>query len=186
MDTPDLNTVLDFEPEDFLTSLFRTAKAILLSPGLFFQGMKRDGGLRNPLIFLASCVVVNTLLVALLLKSQSLIARSLVLGIVLPFVTAGVLYFIITRLFKASGTYEAAFRVNAYSAAVALLSWIPLVGVLLELYRIYLIVLGLSFAFSIKASRAFLAVILTVFVYLVASAALTHITGGQWPNVGPS
>jgi hypothetical protein len=183
--TPYHSDITDFNPESFLTSLFRTAKAILLSPRLFFKGMKREGGLRNPLIFLVTCVVVHTLLVALLLKDQSLVARNLVLGIVLPFVTAGVLFFIITRLFKASGTYEAAFRVNAYSAAVALVSWIPLAGILLELYRIYLIVLGLSCTFSIKASRALLAVILTVFVYMVASAAATHITGGQWPKMAP-
>ncbi len=176
----------DFDPnENFLANFFHTAKAILLSPRLFYEGMNRNAGLRNPLIFLACCVVVHTLLVGLVLKNQSLVARNLVFGMVLPFVTAGILFFIITRLFKASGTYEIAFRVNAYAAAVALMSWIPLVGIALEFYRIYLVVVGLSCTFSIKASRAFLAIVLTVFVYMAASASIHHITGGHWPRAVP-
>jgi hypothetical protein len=175
----------DFEPHDFLRSLFRTAKAILFSPKVFFEGMKREGGLRNPFIFLACCVLIHTVIVGLLLKNQSLMATNLVFGMVQPFVTAGLLFLIITRLFKASGTYEMAFRANAYSAAVALFSWIPLVGVILEFYRIYLIVLGLSSAFSIKTSRAFLAVAMTLLVYMILGTTIGHMTGGSWPGAAP-
>ena len=185
MDTSRDNTITDFEPHAFLSSLFRTAKAILFSPKVFFEGMKREGGLRNPFIFLACCVLIHTLIVGLLLKNQSLIASNLVFGIVQPFVTAGILFFIITRLFKASGTYEMAFRANAYSAAVALLSWVPLVGVILEFYRIYLIVLGLSSTFSIKTSRAFLAVAITLLVYMILGTTIGHMTGGPWPGAVP-
>jgi len=175
----------DFEPDNFFRSLFDTSKAILFSPKKFFEQMKTSGGLRNPFIFLACCVLIHTVIIGLLLKDQDLIARNLVFGIVQPFVTAGVLFFIITRLFKASGTYEMAFRANAYSAAVALLSWMPLVGVILEFYRVYLIVLGLSSTFSIKASRAFLAIAITLFVYMVLGTTLGHITGGLWPGAVP-
>ena len=175
----------DFAPNNFLISFFRTAKAILLSPRLFYEGMNMEGGLRNPFLFLTCCVLTHTLIIGLLLKNQSLIASNLLFGMVLPFVTAGILFFIIARLFKTSGTYEMAFRVNAYAAAVALLSWIPFVGMPLEFYRIYLIVVGLSSTFSIKASRAIMAVVLTMFVYIAASAALHHITGGQWPKAVP-
>jgi len=185
MDTFHDNTMTDFEPHDFLSSLFRTAKAILFSPKRFFEGMKREGGLRNPFIFLACCVLIHTAIVGLLLKNQNLIASNLVFGMVQPFVTAGILFFIITRLFKASGTYEMAFRANAYSAAVALLSWIPLVGVILEFYRIYLIVLGLSSTFSIKMSRAFLAVAITLVVYMILGTTIGHMTGGPWPGAVP-
>lgn len=181
----DQDTPTDFAPGNFLSSLFLTAKAILFSPRLFYEEMNREGGLRNPFLFLTCCVLTHTLIVGLLLQNQSIIASNLLFGIVLPFVTAGILFFIITRLFKASGTYEMAFRVNAYSAAVALLSWIPMVGMLLEFYRIYLIVVGLSSAFSIKASRAFMAVVLTIFVYMAASTAVYHFTGGQWPKAAP-
>ena len=185
MDIPHHDTTTDFDPNNFLTSLFGTAKAILFSPKIFFEGMNREGGLRNPFIFLACCVLIHTLIAGLLLKNQGLIARNLVFGMVLPFLTAAILYFIITRLFKASGTYEMAFRANAYSAAVALLSWMPLVGIILEFYRIYLIVLGLSSAFSIKISRAFLAIAITLLVYMVLGTTIGRMTGGLWPGALP-
>jgi len=179
------NTMTDFEPQNLLSSLFRTAKAILFSPRVFFEGMEREGGIRNPFIFLACCVLIHTVIVGLLLKNQSLIATNLVFGMVQPFVTAGILFLIITRLFKTSGTYEMAFRANAYSAAVALLSWIPLVGVLLEFYRIYLIVLGLSSTFAIKTSRAFWAVAITLLLYMIVGTTIGHMTGGSWPGASP-
>jgi len=182
MNTTQKNMPDDFAPDDFLNNLFFVSKAVLLSPGLFYQGMKRNGGLRNPTLYLASCVLVHALIVGLLLKNGSLLALNLLFGMVFPFVTAGILFYIITNLFKASGTYEAAFRVNAYASAVALLSWMPVIGVLLEFYRLYLICMGLSNAFAIKTSRAFLAVLLTIFVYAIASLAIFQITGGQWPK----
>jgi hypothetical protein len=185
LDTLHHNAAADFDPEHFLTSLFGTAKAILFSPKIFFEGMNREGGLRRPFIFLACCVVIHSLIAGLLLKNPSLTVRNLVFGMILPFVTAAVLYVILTRLLKASGTYEMAFRANAYSAAVALLSWVPMVGIVLEFYRIYLIVLGLSSTFSIKVSRAFVAIVITLLLYMALGAAIARITGGVWPGGVP-
>ncbi len=185
MSTAQQNTVDEFRPEDFLSSLFRVTKAVLVSPRPFFEGMKSQGGLRNPLIFLASCVLIHALLVGFVLKSQALIAPNLIYGLVMPFITAGFLFFIIAWLFKVSGTYEMAFRVNAYAAAIALLSWIPTVGLVLEFYRIYLIVVGLSCTFSIKTSRALLATVMTMFIYMLLGTAIFHMTAGQWPSAAP-
>ena len=106
-------------------------------------------------------------------------------GIAMPFVTAGILFFFITRFFKASGTYEAALRVNAYAAAVNLVTWIPMVGLLLEFYRLYLIAWGLSYAFSIRVSRAALAIVMTMVTYTLLGYVLFHVLGGQAPNVAP-
>lgn len=185
MDTPHHDMMTDFEPDNFLRSLFDTSKAILFFPKKFFEQMKTSGGLRNPFIFLACCVLIHALIVGLLRKNQTLVVANLVWGIIMPFVTAGILLFIITRLFKGSGTYEMAFRVNAYSAAVAFLSWIPMVGVLLEFYRIYLIVLGLRSTFAVKASWAFLAVVMTLVIYMFLGGTIAHMTGGQWPKAVP-
>jgi hypothetical protein len=172
----------DFEPNNFLNSLLLVSKGVLLSPGFFYRGMKRQGGLGTPFFFLASCVLVHTLIVGLLFKNHSIIATNLLFGLVFPFITAGILYYIMTQLFKAPGTYEVAFRVNAYAAAVALVSWIPLIGIILEFYRLYLIGVGLCQTFEIKPSRAFLAIVLTIFVYMVASLAIHQVTGGLWPS----
>lgn len=174
-------SIADFDPQRFLASFIETSKFVLLNPKHFFHGMKRQGGIRNPFLFLGSCVLIQTLLAALLRGNPSMTAPSLLYGMAFPLITAGILFFIITRLFKVQGTYEMAFRVNAYSAAVALFSWIPLVGMLLEFYRLYLIGVGLGYVFSIRGSQAFLAILFTIIIYIAASGVLAHLTGGGLP-----
>ncbi|NVM20187.1 MAG: YIP1 family protein [Desulfobacterales bacterium] len=186
MISPEQNAQIDFTPSNFLGSLFLVVKTVLLSPGFFYEKMKTEGGLRNPLIFLICCVLIHTLIVSLFVAKPTIIIFNLINGILMPFVTAGILFFIITRLFKASGTYELSLRVNAYAAATALFSWIPVIGLLLQLYRFYLIALGLSRTFSIKLSQSFLAIAITVVIYIVTlGPIMSYILGGQPPPPVP-
>ena len=167
----------EFDPKNLFSSFFRTSKAILLSPKMFFQGMRRDGGLLNPFLYLLYCIVFHVLVFGLLQKNPLFMLRTLVLGLIFPLITAGILLLITTKVFRASGSYETVFRLNAYASAVNLLSWLPLIGLLFEFYRIYLLVVGLSFAFSIKMTRAFLAILVTMAIYIIAAAAISHFTG---------
>lgn len=169
----------DFVPGNFLSSLFSIAKTILLSPRLFYRKMRTDGGLRNPTLYLVCCVLIHTLFVGLSVRDQTIVVRNIAYGMAMPFVTAGILFLFITKVFKESGTYEAAFRVNAYAAAVNLVTWIPMVGLLFEFYRLYLIAWGLSYAFSIRVSRAALAIVMTMITYVVLGQIVFHFLGGQ-------
>jgi hypothetical protein len=179
MTLPGPSPIREFNPQDFFPSLVETSKNVLLHPTVFFDGMKKDGGFRNPFIYLTVCVAVQTLLASILLGNPSIIPRNLAFGMVFPMLTAAILFFIIGQLFKTPGTYEMAFRVNAYAGAVSLFSWIPLMGMILELYRLYLIGIGLTYVFSIKGSRALLALLLTLIVYIVLSGAVAHLAGGK-------
>ena len=161
------NTINDFDPGNFLSSFFHTAKAVLFSPRSFYEGMRSEGGILNPFIFLTVCALTHTLFVGLTIKQGVIIALSLFNGLVMPFITAWILYIIVTGLFKGSGTYEAAFRVIAYSAATALISWVPMGGFVLEFYRLYMIAFGLSYVFSVKFSKTLLAVGITVVIYVI-------------------
>lgn len=176
----------DFAPDDFLSSFFRTVKAVLLVPGFFYERMKTNGGLRNPFVFLISCVLIHALIVGLFTRNQATIAFHVINEFLFPFAAAGILFFIITRLFKASGTYEAVFRINAYAAATALFSWIPLIGLFVQFYRFYLITIGLSRAFSIRGSQAVIAIVITVIIYVFAlGPIMTQILGSQWLTAAP-
>lgn len=178
----------DFVPANFLNSFFDTAKAVLLSPRLFYSRMKTEGGLRNPTIFLVSCVVIHTAIATLVLGHHALTFAKVALGIGLPFATAGIMFLIVTRLYKASGTYEAAFRVNAYAAALNLFTWVPILMILLiiELYRIYLMAWGLAHAFSMRVSRAVFAIVITIFIYAALGTLLGPVfLGGQAPTASP-
>ena len=167
----------EFDPKNLFSSFYQTSKAIILSPKVFFQEMRRDGGFLNPFLYMLYCIVFHVLVFGLLQKDPMFMLRTLILGLIFPMITAAILFLIITKLFKASGSYETVFRVNAYASVVNLLSWLPLIGLLFEFYRIYLIVVGLSFAFSIKMTRAFLAILMTMAMYIIAAGAISHFTG---------
>ena len=173
------NLINEFDPKNLFSSFYQTSKAILLSGRRFFQGMRRDGGFLNPFLFLLYCIVFHVLVFGLLQKNPLFMLRTLVLGLMFPLITSGILFFFITGVFKAPGSYETVFRVNAYASAVNLVTWLPLIGWLFEFYRVYLIVIGLSYAFSIKMTRAFLAILLTMVIYIIAAAAISHFTGWQ-------
>ena len=171
--------LMEFEPNHFFSSFFHTSKAILISPRDFFPRMKKKGDYLKPFVYMLCCVAFHVVIFGVLHKNPNVMVKTLLLGMVFPLITAGILFVIVTRIFKATGSYETVFRINAYASAANLVTWLPLIGILLELYRIYLIVVGLSEAFSIKLSQAFLSVVLTMAVYIAAAAALTPVMGGQ-------
>ncbi len=175
---PEKQLVDEFDSGDALASFRKITVGVLLSPGTFFETMRTTGGLVNPATYLAGCVLINTAIVGFLSKDVALMIKSLALGITFPFITAGILHFILTRLFGSRGTYEGALRVNAYAAAVNLVSWFPVVGILVEFYRVYVIATGLCIVFSTTGRRAFLAVALTIALLMLAALAFNRITTG--------
>lgn len=168
----------EFDPRDFMTSFRVMAAGVLLSPRAFFLEMRRSGGMMAPFLFMLACLLIHTLIVGLLHKDMALIGRNLALGLTFPFITAGLSFVLLTRLFQARGTFEAAFRVNAYAAAINLLSWFPMVGVLLEFYRLYVVTVGLSTTFETKPWKAFVVLVLIVGLYIVLASRLGNTLGG--------
>ncbi len=162
----------DFDPGDALASFLEISVSVLFSPRTFFTAMRLTGGLIKPGIYLAGCILVNGVIVGFLSKDSALMVKIVGLGLTFPFVSAGILHFILTRLLGAHGSYEAALRVNAYAAAVNLVSWFPVVGTLLEFYRVYVITVGLRIAYGTTDRRAFLAVALTIALLMLAVLAL--------------
>lgn len=162
----------EFDPRHFLTSFRQVAVGVLMSPRAFFPGMRRSGGFGPPLLFLLTCLLIHTAIVGLLHKNVALMGRNLLLGILFPFITAGLLHLLLTMGFRARGTFEAAFRVNAYAAAVNLLSWFPVVGMLLEFYRLYVMTVGLSAVYKTAAWKALLALVLIVALYAALASSM--------------
>jgi hypothetical protein len=167
--TPERRPPEAFDPHNAMATFRAVTLAVLFSPRTFFAAMRPSGGLVNPGLYLVACVLVNTVIVGLINKDVRLMIQSLALGVTFPFITAGLMHLILTRLLGARGSYEAALRVNAYAAAVNLVSWIPLVGAFLELYRVYVITVGLGIVFQLPARKAFLAVALTIALLMLAA-----------------
>lgn len=146
-----------------LSGFLGTAKAVLLRPGAFFPSMPVEGGLAAPHLFFLLCTSVF-LLASVGLNvagAEELDPRILLLVLVvpvLPFVDAAFLYLLAVKVLGGHGSYEGTFRVVCYASAVNLVTWVPLVGLLAQLYEIYLAALGLSAVHRIGMGRAFIAV----------------------------
>jgi hypothetical protein len=167
----------EFDPRTAFRSFPRVVLAVLLSPRDFFQALNRRGGYAAPFLFLTICVLIHVAMVGLYHRNYWLVLQNLAMGVSFPFITAGVLHFILVKWFRSAGTYEAAFRVNAYSAAVNMVTWIPVAGLVMEFYRIYLLMLGLSAVYAVRASRALIALVLTMAGYILVSGILSSLTG---------
>ena len=149
-----------------LLGFLTTAKAVLLSPRRFFPSMPVEGGLLGPYVFFLFCTIFSFVVsICLTLAVSGSISPWILLvmfmAIWMPFVSAGVLNFLLTKLLRAGGSYEATFRVVCYASAVNLFAWIPVFFVILlfQCYEIYLSALGLSIVHRTSVAQALLVVI---------------------------
>ena len=158
------------QPEPSGSGLLRgflsTAKAVLLSPRRFFPSMPVEGGLLGPYVFFLFCTTFSFVVsICLTLATSGSISPWILLvmfvAIWMPFVSAGILNFLFTKLLRTGGSYEATFRVVCYSSAVNLFAWFPVFFVILlfQFYEIYLSALGLSIVHRVSVGQALLVVI---------------------------
>lgn len=163
-----------------LIGFLTTAKAVLLRPRRFFPSMPVEGGLLGPYVFFLFCTIFSFVVsICLTLATSGNISPWILLvmfaAIWMPFVSAGVLNFLLTKLLRTGGTYEATFRVVCYASAVNLFAWIPVFFVILlfQCYEIYLSALGLSIVHRTSVAQALLVVIgalLTISVIITLAA----------------
>jgi hypothetical protein len=112
------------------TSIVDTVKRVITDPAGFFREMPRQGGFKNPLIFLVVMSVV-TALVGVLLSLVGLAGPGATFGaalasiIIVPifaaifgFVGAAIL-FILWKVLGSEESYETAYRCGAYMAAIS-------------------------------------------------------------------
>lgn len=142
--------------------------------------MPVEGGLLGPYVFFLFCTTFSFVVsICITLASSGSISPWILLvmfaAIWMPFVSAGVLNFLFTKLLRTGGSYEATFRVVCYASAVNLFAWIPvfLVILLFQCYEIYLSALGLSIVHRTSVAQALLVVIgallaISVFITLAA------------------
>jgi hypothetical protein len=163
-----------------LKGFLGTAKAVLLSPRKFFPSMPMEGGLLGPYVFFLFCTGFSFLLslgltVAMSGSVSPWILLVMFAALWMPFFSAAILNLLFTKLLRASGTYEATFRVVCYASAVNLFAWIPVLPLILlfQFYEIYLSALGLSFVHRTGFGQALLVVVgalLTVSVIITMAA----------------
>lgn len=179
----------EFNYKDPVQSFIDSVKRVILQPSQFFSGIARNGDFLNPLIFALICLEVTTILGGIIAivgisGNQSiggLIGAMIfapIAGAILLFIWAGILHLLV-MLIVGSGNagFEATFRTVSYSSAPALVSWIPFIGALLNLYSIYLAIVGIREMHNTSTGKAALVVLIPVAVVLILGLLLLMVVG---------
>jgi hypothetical protein len=179
----------DYELSDPVGSFADVVRRVVLQPQAFFAGLPRQGSLVGPLVFALICTEISVLLVGLLTfldvpgGATTLVGvggdqgfLAFLGGLVVAPIAAAVGVFLtalVTHLLVAvvvgSGNsgFGATFRVVAYSSVTSLAGWIPFVGWLFSLYRLYLATVGIREMHATTTGKAFLVVLLPAILVLV-------------------
>jgi hypothetical protein len=103
-----------------------------------------------------------------------------VIGVIGIFI-AGFILHIFFKILGGKGTYEGTVRLLAYTSAIMVLSWIPFLFILPDLYMIYMAVIGGTKVHKISTTRSVIAVVtplIIVTVLIIAIAFVIFSIGG--------
>src|SRR5919199_4953385 len=179
----------DYNLSDPVNSFVDVVRRVVLQPATFFRGLPRQRSLLGPLIFALICVEVSAVLVGLLTfidvpagvtwlfgarGNQGFLAfvGGLVLtpiaGTVGVFLTALVTHLLVILVVgEGHSGFGATFRIISYSSVTSLAGWIPFVGWIFSLYRLYLATVGIREMHSTTTGRALIVVLLPAILVLV-------------------
>ncbi len=183
----------EFRTSDAAGSFSDVTRRVALQPVEFFRGLVRGGSLVPPLVFALICFVVNAFFSGLLLLfglaaggsaldfgegaadtdgGVAAFLGNLILdpigGAIGLFIWAAILQLLLRALAGPQNQgYVSTFKVVAYSSVVALVSWIPVVGILATLYGLYLTFVGIREAHATDSRNALLVVGIPVAVLVV-------------------
>jgi len=191
----------DYDLSDPVGSFVDVVRRLVLQPAAFFAGLPRQGSLLNPLVFALICTEISVILVGLLTfvdvpggalwlfgteGDQGFLA--FVGGLVIAPVAAAVGIFLtalVTHLLvvlvagPGHSGFGATFRIVSYSSVTGLVGWIPFVGWIFSLYRLYLATVGIREMHGTSTGRALLVVLLPAILVL----ALVVVVVGAWALV---
>jgi hypothetical protein len=179
----------DYNLYDPVNSFVDAVRRIVFQPTAFFAGLPRQGNLLNPLVFALICIEFSVILVGLLTfvdvpggitwlfgvrEDQGFLAflGGLVIaplaGTVGIFLTALVTHLLVVLVVGSGHSgFGSTFRIVAYSSVTGLVGWIPFVGWLASLYRLYLATVGIREMHATTTGRALLVVLLPAILILV-------------------
>jgi hypothetical protein len=178
----------DYNLSDPINSFVDVVRRVVFQPAAFFAGLPRQGNLLNPLVFALICIEISVILVGLLTfidvpggitwlfgarGNQGLLAflGGLVLapiaGAVGVFLTALVTHLLVMLVVGSGHSgFGSTFRIVAYSSVTSLAGWIPFIGWIFSLYRLYLATVGIREMHATTTGRALLVVLLPAILIL--------------------
>ena len=179
----------DYNLSDPLNSFVEVVRRVVFQPQAFFAGLPRQGSLLGPLVFALVCTEISVVLVGLLTfldvpggvtwlfgarGNQGFLAFlgglvvAPIAGAVGVFLTALVMHLLVILVVGSGHSgFGATFRIVCYSSVTSLAGWIPFIGWVFSLYRLYLTTVGIREMHATTTGRALLVVVLPAILILV-------------------
>jgi hypothetical protein len=150
--------------------LYQDVVRILLRPGKSYEDLPNSGSMRDILIFLGFTAVVYTLLMVIFSGGNGLVLAPLYFmnAMLMPWITAFVLFYIFRIIHPGLFPRSLLLGITAYANVVLLFAWIPGLAPLAEVYKYYLIGLGLVKTRNIGGLKAFFSLLATAGILLSA------------------
>ena len=178
----------DYDLSDPVNSFVEVVRRVALQPTTFFADLPRQGSLLGPLVFALICVEISAILVGLLTfidvpggvtwllgarGDQGILAfvggvvLAPIAGTVGVFLTALVTHLMVLLVVRSGHSgFGATFRIVSYSSVTSLLGWIPFIGWIFSLYRLYLATVGIREMHGTTTGRALVVVLLPAVLIL--------------------
>lgn len=179
----------DYDLSDPINSFVDVVRRVVFQPAAFFGGLPRQGSFLGPLVFALICIEISVVLIGLLTfidvpggitsmfgarGNQGFLAfvGGLVIapiaGTVGLFLSALVTHLLVILVVGAGHSgFGATFRIVSYSSVTSLLGWLPFIGWVFSLYRLYLATVGIREMHGTTTGRALLVVLLPAILILV-------------------
>lgn len=179
----------DYNLSDPVNSFVDVVRRVVFQPAAFFGGLPRQGSFLGPLVFALICIEISVVLIGLLtfidvpggitsmfgatgnqgfLAFMGGLVIAPIAGTVGLFLSALVTHLLVILVVGAGHSgFGATFRIVSYSSVTSLLGWLPFIGWIFSLYRLYLATVGIREMHGTTTGRALLVVLLPAILILV-------------------
>jgi hypothetical protein len=143
-------------PKSILIRFFQDTFKILLNPRVFYESVSEQKDQRTLITFIVISSLLYSLAATFFARDQQLIFLVMFFfnGLLMPILLAAILY-IVLHLLQTGIGYGPALAITGYANAALFFGWIPAMAPFAELFRYYLIGVGIAKVAGLSGWKAF-------------------------------
>ncbi len=165
---------------EFFKQFISDWKRVLLKPKDFFAETTMEYGKAikfaavNILVYSIGAVLVGQALGGKFALVDNLLLSFLYVfvSILLALFVTGLIFHCFFKIFGGKGSYKESLAIRAYSYVVLAFSWIPILGIIANIYGLYIVIRGGEIKHNLSLGKSIAAVILSTIIPALLAIAL--------------
>jgi hypothetical protein len=147
-------------PKSFFIQFYRDAVKILIHPKVFYESMPAEKDQQAIITFLILRALLYSVAATFFARQQQLVFLFIFFlnGSLMPLILAGMLCLVL-HILQAGVAYRFALGITAYANTALLFAWIPGMAPFAEIFRYYLIGVGIVKVAGLGGWKAFFALL---------------------------